>query len=141
MRVVTAASLTPPIERWRLDASDPMGWRPGEPARPQLHCYIPESLINLYPTPDAVYALTVTVECQPRVAASDLPDDLVRKWDRAFSDGALGYLLGLPGQDWSNPALARIYMASAQAAINNAKADVARSYNTGTSMARIRRLF
>jgi hypothetical protein len=140
VRVITIAGTG--MASRRINPSDPMGWDPStEPGAPVTWCYIPEQLVNLFPTPDAVYTLTVTLEVQPLVDAESLPDDLLRKWDRALSQGALAYLYDLHGQPWYNPQLARKNELLFQAAINNAKADVQRAYNTGTVMARIRRLF
>lgn len=143
VRVVTAAATVPPLGTWPVNPGDPMGWNANvQDGRPRAYCYVPEAQIALFPAPDAVYTLTVTLECAPLKAATELPEDLLVKWDRAFADGATEYLLNLPGQPWSNPALARQkYGMAFRAAINNARGDVQRAYNTGTSMARIRRLF
>lgn len=111
------------------------------PTSPQTWAYVPESAIKVFPPPDAVYTMTLTVDVQPIVNAQSLPDDLLRKWDRALSSGALAYLYDIAGQPWTNPGLARIEAVKFQAAINNAKGDQQRGFNTGTVMARIRRLF
>jgi hypothetical protein len=140
VRVITITNLAG--ERQRIDPSDPVTWNPAvDDGQPQTWAYVPESQVALYPTPEAVYTLTVTAQCQPLRDAEELPDDLLRKWDRALDDGALAYLLGLGGQAWTNPAGARQHAIAFQAAINNARADEQRGYNTGTVMARIRRLF
>lgn len=140
VRVITVAP--PSGSAYRMDPSDPMGWNPAvDNGPPQTWCYIPESEIKVYPTSNGVYTLTCTVECQPLIDTEDLPDDLLRKWDRALSCGALGYLYDINGQPWYNPLLARAEAVKFQAAIANAKGNQQRGYNTGTSMARIRRLF
>jgi hypothetical protein len=142
VRVVTGVDPAQPRQgRWPINPNDPMAWRPSQPGRPTEYCYVPEDQISVNAPPDRVYTLTVTVECQPLLGSTVLPDDLLRKWDTALTDGALAYLLNLPGQPWSQPNLGRTYAVSFQAAINNAKADVARAYNTGTVMARIPRKF
>lgn len=141
LRVVTV-NATATSSAYRINPSDPMGWNPAaQPGQPESWCYVPESQIALFPTPDAEYGLTITAEVQPQVDAEELPDDLLRKWDRALSSGALAYLYDIPGQAWTNPGLARIEAVKLQAAINNAKADQQRAYNTGTVMARIPRRF
>lgn len=140
VRVITIAGADGNTRR--INPSDPMGWDPGtDPGMPLTWCYVPEQEIQLFPTPDGVYTLTVTVEVQPLIDVEALPDDLLRKWDRNLSDGALAYLYDIAGQPWSNQRLADKSATKFQAAINNAKADQQRAYNTGTSMARIRRLF
>jgi hypothetical protein len=128
--------------RRRIDPSDPVTWNPSiSPGAPQTWAYVPESQVALYPTPNGAFTLTITAQCQPLLGVEELPDDLLRKWDRALDDGALAYLLELPNQPWTSPALARQHAIAFQAAINNARADEQRGYNTGTVMARIRRLF
>jgi hypothetical protein len=140
VRVLTV--INPATENYRANPSDPMGWNPAmPPGAPQTWCYVPESEIAVFPTPDNVYTLVCTVECQPLVDAVELPDDLLRKWDQALSAGALAYLLNIHGQPWYDPRMARENAIAFQAEISNAKANVARAYNTGTVMARIRRLF
>lgn len=102
---------------------------------------MPEGQFALHRVPDGVYNLTVTCQCAPKEAATQIPEDLLVKWGQGIQDGALGYLLSMPSTPWSSPVLGREYMRSLQATINNAKADEQRAYNTGTVMSRIRRLF
>lgn len=144
IRAMTGATSVAPVQQWRLSPTDPTTWNPqvaSTDGRPYTYTYMPESSVVFFPVPDAAYAFTVTLQVQPRTDVEELPDDLLRKWDRSLADGALAYLLGVPGQAWSNPNAAVLYARNFQAAINNAKADEQRSYNTGTSMARIRNLF
>lgn len=131
-----------PLSSWRLGPSDPTAWNPSVQAgAPQTYAYVPESQIDVFPVPDGSYTLTATVCCQPLFDAVELPDDLLRKWDRQLAAGALAYLYEIPGQAWSNPQMGRVNRITFQAAINNAKGDEQRAYNMGTSMARIPRLF
>lgn len=131
-----------PLSSWRLGPSDPTLWNPSIAAgAPQTYAYVPEAQVDVFPTPDTEYTLTTTVCCQPLIDAQELPDDLLRKWDRQLSDGAMAYLYEIPGQAWSNPGAARSHRIAFQAAINNAKGDEQRAYNMGTVTARIPRLF
>ncbi len=141
VRVITI--INPAGNNYRIDPSDPMGWNPAmPPGAPQTWCYVPESEVGIFPTADSGgYTLVCTVECQPMVSVVELPDDLLRKWDQALSAGALAYLLNIHDQPWTNAREARENAILFQAAINSARADQQRAYNTGTSMARIRRLF
>jgi len=52
--------------------------------------------------------------------------------------GALGYLLDLPRQPWTDHSQALKRQKEFQSAINNAKADEQRGYNTGSVRARPR---
>lgn len=141
-RLIRVTSSTAPLNTWTIRPSDPTTWCVNQArGKPRTYGYQPESQVELLPTPDDVYQLAVIAQCTPVRDAIELPDDLLTKWDRALTDGALAYLLNLPDQPWSNPNLARNYAVAFQAAINNAKADEQRAYNTGTVMARIRRLF
>lgn len=139
VRLVTCAD---DQSSWPVGASDPTGWNTNlRPSRPQRYAYVPESQIALNPTPDGVYTATTTVQVQPTIDTDDLPDDLLRKWDRALADGAIAYLKTIGGQAWTDAAGAVMYARNFQAQINNAKADEQRSYNTGSVVARIRRMF
>ncbi len=143
VRTVTCNNLGgTPQSQWRIYPSDPTLWDPSlQPGAPQWFAYVPESALQCYPTPNAEYTLTVLACLQPVLDAVEIPDDLVRKWDRQLAAGALAYLYEIPGQAWSNPQMGRANRITFQAAINNAKADEQRAYNMGTSMARIPRLF
>jgi hypothetical protein len=127
---------------WPLTPAAPTDWRPNQgAAQPRRYAYQPEGDIVLPSITDAAYELRIVLQAQPQLGVEELPDDLLRRWDRALDDGALAYLLGLGGQAWTNPVAARQHAIAFQAAINNARADEQRSYNTGTVMARMRRLF
>lgn len=131
-----------PQSQWRIYPSDPTVWDPGlQPGAPQSFAYVPESALQLNPTPDREYELTVLACMQPTLTTEVIPDDLVRKWDRQLSEGAMAYLYEIPGQAWSNPGAARAHRVAFQAAINNAKGDEQRAYNMGTVTARIPRIF
>lgn len=132
----------PDGEAFPIRTSDPTTWDPNaRPGRPGVYAYVPEGQFALHRVPDGVYNLTVTCQCAPKEAATQIPEDLLVKWGQGIQDGALGYLLSMPSTPWSSPVLGREYMRSLQATINNAKADEQRAYNTGTVMSRIRRLF
>ncbi len=142
IRAMTGASSTP-NQSWPLTPADPTGWNSNaQPGMPRQYCYVPEGQFAVHVPPDAAYTLTVTVEVAPKKGTTVLPEELLVKWDRGIADGATEYLLNLPQQPWSNPALAaQKYGRQMQAAINNARGEVQRAFNTGTSMARIPRRF
>lgn len=107
-------------------------------ARPQRYAYSPEGSLVLYSTPDAAYSLAVAAQVQPVDGATTVPDSLDRKWSLALMAGALGYLLDIDGQPWTDHGQALKRQKEFQAAINNAKADEQRGYNTGSVRARSR---
>jgi hypothetical protein len=116
-------------ELWPLNARS---------GRPRVHTYTPEASFALFPTPDAVYTMTVTAQMQPKQTATTLPDALESKWGRALVDGALGYLLDIQDQPWTNHGQADVRRRAFRSAINNAKADEQRDYNQGSVMVRQR---
>ena len=139
IRAVSAQQLNGSGQPWALAASDPAGWYPGfQPSQPQRYAYIPEGQIAVDPLPDKAYTLTMTLQLQPKAGVTSLPEELFVKWDQAMQDGALMYLLNIPGQAWTNPQQAELHRRAFQAAINNAKLDEQRGYNTGTVFIRKR---
>lgn len=139
LRAVSAAGLSGNVQSWPLNVQDPTSWNPNvQTRRPQAYAYVPEGQIALYPTPDQAYSLTMTLVLQPRSGATEVPEELLVKWDQALQDGALAYLFGIPGQPWSDPVRAQLHQRAFQAAINNAKADEQRAYNQGSVAARRR---
>jgi len=148
VRAAICQSLSTPEKTWPMNPGDPTMWNPAiQQGYPIEFAYIPEGTVSVWNVPDEPYLMTYTVVCQPKLEYSGypmsyLPDDLVRKWDRVFSAGALQYLLTLPAQPWSNPVLAaQMYAPQFRAGINDARNDEQRAYNGGTAMTRIRRLF
>lgn len=139
VKAVSGATLSGNTNPWVIGPSDPGGWNPGfQPNRPQRYAYVPEGQIAFDPIPDAAYSITMTLQLQPKAGVTSLPEELLVKWDQALQDGALMYLLNIPGQPWTNPQQAEMHRRSFQAAINNAKLDEQRSYNTGTAFIRKR---
>ncbi len=137
-----SGSSTVPRQTWAINPADPTLWDPNlQSGPPRRYAYVPEGQFAVHPTPDGVYGLTITAEVTPTQAATTLPSELLVKWNRAFEDGALQELLSQPNVPWSNPALAVSYGRLLQAEINNARGQVQRAFNTGTSMARIPRRF
>jgi hypothetical protein len=140
IRVLTIASESGDARR--INPSDPVTWNPAVSARaPTTWAYVPEGQVAFWPTPDAVYTTTITLQVQPLPDAEEVPDDLLRRWDRALADGAIAYLKSIGEQAWTDERGALMYERRFQAAINSARADEQRGYNTGTVMARIRRMF
>ena len=139
IRAMSAQQLNGSGQPWQVPASDPAGWYPGfRPSQPQRYAYVPEGQFAIDPLPDKAYTLTVTLQLQPKAGVTSLPEELLVKWDQALQDGALMYLLNIPDQPWTNPQQAELHRRAFQAAINNARADEQRAYNTGTVFIRKR---
>lgn len=138
-RIVMSTLETGSLNQWDILPSASTSWRlQDRPGRPMTYDYVPEGVVALHPTPDGAYGAVVVAQCTPIRTAVSLPDDLLTKWEYALADGATEYLLNIPGQPWSNPALAKAkYGTEFRAAINNAKADEQRSYNTGSVITNI----
>lgn len=125
-----------------IRVGDPQTWNPNvNDGQPTRYAYVPEAQFVLYPVPDDAYDLAVTLQVTPKEGVTQLPAELLAKWSEAFQNGALGYLLSLPGQPWTDPQMGVLYERKFNAAKANAKADAQRRYQTGTVMARGRRIF
>lgn len=124
--LITTGQTRPLVERnstrWNADtAAD----------RPEFYQYVPHAQLALHPTPDAIYPLTIGLVLQPKSGSNSLDEALLVKWDDAFIQGALGYLLGLPGLPWTDKRAAKEQMDLFDAAINSATSDAAAGYNAG----------
>jgi hypothetical protein len=94
-------------DTYGLDENSTVAWDPDDAAStPELFKYVPEGQFAVHPKPDAAYSLQVGVILQPKRGANSLDANLLTTWDYALQTGALGYLLAIPGQPWSNPTLA-----------------------------------
>lgn len=139
LKAVSAARQTGNTQPWPLRVSAPTTWPAGgTPGAPRRYAYVPEAIIALNPTPDAVYDLVLTIIVQPTLAANSIPSQLLVRWDRAIKAGALAYLLELPDQEWTDKAMAQIKLREFQSSINNARADEQREYQAGTVIAQRR---
>ena len=142
---IRAISLTQVIgtkpQTYGLRPSDSTQWNPNAIRDvPRQYCYVPEGSFALYPTPDAVYTLSISVIVTPKetAAAAQIPGDPLIKYSNDIEAGALAYLLALPGQPWTDAAAAARYMRDFASAIANGKAEAQRAYNTGSMRVRPR---
>ena len=62
-----------------------------------------ELLLNLYPTPDDVYTIDMSIALRPTRDATFLEDDLHRYWLEALAHSTMSRLMAIPGQPYSNP--------------------------------------
>lgn len=77
--------------------------------------------IRLYPTPDRAYPLAVEVSLRPARSAVSLQEDLWDLWLEPIAAGAIARAMMVPGQPFTDHALAQMYAAQAQAGINKAR--------------------
>ena len=102
-------------------------------------CYFQKTPIDagfsLYPIPDAVVALALTVKASfvPTNGATTLDDELYANWVEDIAAGAAASLMAMPGQRFSSP-LAAGYAKAFGAAITRAK----RQKSTGLLAGRLR---
>lgn len=133
LKAASANRLTGDTKSWPLTLGDTTAWDPNaQQGRPKQYAYVPEGQVALFPTPDAAYALTLTLVLQPKAGATQLPEELLVKWDQTLQAGALSYLYSLDDVPWSNPRKAETNEAIFKAGISNAKADEQREFNAGT---------
>lgn len=118
-----------------LQPSDPTTFDPNvKPGRPTTYAYLPEGSVAFFPIPNAAYAVTLTLAVQPKDGVSELPDQLLAKWRVAIEAGAAAFLYELP-EAWRDLNQAEIKRRTLQSAINSARADVARGYQSGSVIA------
>ena len=137
MSVVATVPCSP--STFAIVPGDSSGWDPNnQPMQPRQYAYLPEAQFALWPIPDAVYNLTVSVILQPKDGVAQVPADPLRKFSSGIEAGALMHLLRIPGQPWSDPNMAEKYEKIWNSCVSNGKADVQRAYNTGSMRARPR---
>lgn len=136
--MIIPPAVTP--QTWALPAAqDPGGWNSNyQPQQPLQYTYVPEAQFALFPTPDKIYQLLITVILAPKEAAVNVPAAPLVKYSNDIEAGALEYLMGIPGQTWSNPTMAAMKGREFRSGISNGKAEVQRKYNTGPMRARPR---
>lgn len=99
-----------PIGTRDLDGKLP-GWRTGElgAGTPRYYTQIDQSTLRLVPAlAGSVY---MCLRLKPTQDATSLPDFIAREYTEVIAWGALGRLLTIPGQSYSNPDLAQYYSA------------------------------
>lgn len=82
-----------------------------------------EYLINLYPAPDKVANVRVSVATRPTRTATQLDDELFDHWAEGVLSGAMSRIMAVPNQPFSDPQSASMYMARAIHASNKARVE------------------
>lgn len=101
---------------------------------PEFYQYVPEAQFALYPTPNAIFPLTVTVAVQPKNGSNSIEDALLVSWDECFQAGALSYLLALPRTPWTDKNEANAQDAIFRGMCNQAAMSAMRGYNAGAAV-------
>lgn len=128
-------------QTWNLPPSDSGMWnRNVSTGQPNIYSYVPEAQFALYPTPNDVFNLAITVILAPKEGAVNVPMAPLQKYSTVFEAGALAYLYELPGMPWTDRQMALVKAKAFQAGIANGKADAQRNYQTGAQRATPRRL-
>ena len=87
------------------------GWRTGDlgGGLPKWYTQIDQSTLRIVPAMEG--HLYVCFRLKPTQDATDLPEFISREYTEVIAWGALGRLLTIPGQSYSNPDLAQYYSA------------------------------
>lgn len=122
-----------------VGVGDSESWNPIiQPGLPRQYAYVPEAQFALFPTPNAVFDLTISVVVSPVDNVRQIPEQLLRKYSSVFEAGALAQLLDIPGEPWTDQRKAAAHAAVFRSGISNGKADAQRNYNTGSQRVRPR---
>lgn len=116
---------------WPLNATD---------GQPRHFAYVPEGQFALFPTPDAIYPLLITLVLIPKSGQNTIEESVLAKWDTAIQAGALDYLLRL-NEPWKDAGEADRQQRAFRAGVNNAKAEAQSGYQFGSRRALPRPFF
>lgn len=107
-------------------------WRK-EPGNVMFASQINTEQLILAPCPawSVTGGIELTMALQPSLKATGLPRWIATQYLYALVDGAVGYLMLMPGADWSDPNLSVIKLKSFQAAINGARNDAVSALGRG----------
>jgi hypothetical protein len=85
------------------------GWRIGETSGgiPKYFTQIDQSTLRIVPALEG--HLYLCLRLKPSQDANDIPDFISREYNEVIGWGALGRILTIPGQSYSNPELATYY--------------------------------
>jgi hypothetical protein len=126
-------------QSWTINPADPGGFDPNyQPSLSGQYAYVPQAQFLLFPTPNQVFQLLVSAIITPKEGAVQVPQAPLITYSNEIEAGALAYLFDLPGMPWTNPIQAAKYGRIFQSGVSNAKAEVQRSFNTGSVRARPR---
>lgn len=105
------------------------------------HAALARGQITLDAKPQAKQSLVVRAVYAPKLTGQALPDFLLLRYVLAIASGAKARLMLMPGQAWSNPALAQFHAAQYQGAVIDARIDMERDNLTGSLRVKPRPFF
>ena len=125
---------------WPVTPSNSGTWDANMPPNlPVRYTYVPEGQIALNPTPNKAVGILTTAIVQPKDGVTKVPSNPLKKWSSEIEAGALENLLSMRTTSWYDPGEAVRYGREFASGISNAKAEVQRSFNTGSQRAVPRR--
>ena len=80
----------PEDKRLRAASGPPKGWWTSIP-----------HLLNIYPQPDAGYAVEVNAALSLTQTATLMPEELIAQYAEAIAAGTLATMMGMPGKPWT----------------------------------------
>lgn len=95
--------------------------------------YIPEGQFSVSPLPDQNYNVVLTLVVQPTRTTNQIPDVMLRRWDRTLEEGALEYLYNLKAEPWYDLNLSLDAGRKFRAGWNEAKVHAERGYQSNPS--------
>lgn len=98
-------------------------WLDGQPLQPGTHysAMQGQSRIQLHQAPRCGQTLALIAVLAPTLRASTLHDNYAQRWALVLASGTKASLLAIPGQTWSNPALAQHHHNAFQEGIAQAR--------------------
>jgi len=99
---------------------------------PTWYSYIPEGMIQFYPTPNYAFLTNVEIVVQTSINATTIPNDLVSRWNTYIEAGALQFLFEMNSQPWSDPVAAARNAELFQEGVGMARSWRDRGYQKGS---------
>lgn len=96
--------------------------------------------IELFPPFDSTVRLQIRVAYTLKKDAESIPSDLYEEYGIAIASGALGKLLAIPGQPWTNAALSETHRVWFETAIREAEERVKKGLTSADVRVRMRPL-
>lgn len=106
--------------RQELTASDPR-WRTKTAAKPAYFFRSSPTELEFAYQPEAAFDVDMTLVLTVSRDATTIDDDLLEDYWQTISAGAMASLTAMPGQEWSDPAMAQVHAASFAQGILDAK--------------------
>lgn len=118
------------VHRSSSDGIEEPTWKTARSERSPIYFLTNPAEIRLVGIPSCAIedGLTVNAVLTIRPGIQEAPDWLLDHYHDNLVDGAIGRLLAMPGQKWSDPALAKYHLGMFEAAITTAKGEAVRDF-------------